>query len=308
MLNYKLYQLEFSNGVRFGNGMLNSTEISFHADTLFAALFQEALKLRIEDIFLDAVKNGKIVLSDAFPYIEKTLYLPKPMYQNKQKIEKRGDSKQKKKIKNMKFIPCDEIENFINGTMPENEINDMQDLGKHSMKVSVGILGNEEPMPYRVSSFHFNDGSGLYIIVGTETVKESEMFYDLLESLSYQGLGGKKSSGLGRFDFLEKELPEALNKRIGNKATHYMLLATALPEDDEFEQSLDGAFYSLVKRSGFVASDTYSVQQMKKRDLYVIASGSVFNKIFKGKVVEERNGGTHPVYRYEKALFMGVNV
>ena len=153
MLNYKLYQLEFSNGVRFGNGMLNSTEISFHADTLFAAL-----------------KNGKIVLSDAFPYIEKTLYLPKPMYQNKQKIEKRGDSKQKKKIKNMKFIPCDEIENFINGTMPENEINDMQDLGKHSMKVSVGILGNEEPMPYRVSSFHFNDGSGLYIIVGTETV------------------------------------------------------------------------------------------------------------------------------------------
>ena len=89
MLNYKLYQLEFSNGVRFGNGMLNSTEISFHADTLFAALFQEALKLRIEDIFLDAVKNGKIVLSDAFPYIEKTLYLPKPMYQNKQKILKK---------------------------------------------------------------------------------------------------------------------------------------------------------------------------------------------------------------------------
>lgn len=97
-------------------------------------------------------------------------------------------------------------------------------------------------MPYRVSSFHFNDGSGLYIIVGTETVKESEMFYDLLESLSYQGLGGKKSSGLGRFDFLEKELPEALNKRIDNKATHYMLLSTALPEDDEFEKSLDGAF------------------------------------------------------------------
>lgn len=118
----------------------------------------------------------------------------------------------------------------------------MQDLDKHSMKVSVGILGNEEPMPYRVSSFHFNDGSGLYIIVGTETVKESEMFYDLLESLSYQGLGGKKSSGLGRFDFLEKELPEALNKRIDNKATHYMLLSTALPEDDEFEKSLDGLF------------------------------------------------------------------
>lgn len=308
MLNYKLYQLEFLNGVRFGSGMLNSTEISFHADTFFSALFQEALKLKIADTFLDAVKNGKIVWSDAFPYIEKTLYVPKPMYQNRQKLERRGDSKQKKKIKNMKFIPCGEIENYINGVMPEEAINDMQNLGKHSMKVSVGILGNEEPMPYRVSSFYFNDGAGLYIIVGTESEKDREIFYNLLESLSYQGLGGKKSSGLGRFDFLEKDLPEVLKKRIGSKATHYMLLSTALPEDDEFEEALDGAFYGLVKRSGFVDSDTYSMQQMKKRDLYVLASGSFFDRTFNGKVIEERNGGTHPVYRYEKALFMGVNI
>ena len=51
-MNYTLYQLEFQNGVRFGSGNLDSTEITFHADTFFSALFQEALKFGKEKEFL----------------------------------------------------------------------------------------------------------------------------------------------------------------------------------------------------------------------------------------------------------------
>ena len=67
-MKYSIYQLDFYNGVRFGKGRLETTEMTFHADTLFAALFQEAIKLGKEKIFLDAVRNGALRWSDAFPY------------------------------------------------------------------------------------------------------------------------------------------------------------------------------------------------------------------------------------------------
>ena len=72
---------------------------------------------------------------------------------------------------------------------------DMQYLGTNGMKVSVGIRGMEEPQPYRVSTYHFTDGSGLYIIAGMESEKDQECLDELFESLQYTGLGGKKSYG-----------------------------------------------------------------------------------------------------------------
>ena len=63
-MNYTSYRLEFFNGVRFGHGNLDSTDISFHADTLFSALYQEALKLNKENLFLEFVENDRLLFSD----------------------------------------------------------------------------------------------------------------------------------------------------------------------------------------------------------------------------------------------------
>ena len=80
-MKYRLYLLDFYNGVHFGKGNLDSTELTFHADTFFSALFQEALKLGKEEEFLSESENGRIVFSDAFPYMGQTYYIPKPMVQ-----------------------------------------------------------------------------------------------------------------------------------------------------------------------------------------------------------------------------------
>ena len=200
-MEYKLYCLEFLTGVHFGSKNLDSTEITFHADTLFAALFQEALKMEKQKEFLNAVSEGRIVLSDAFPYIGKNYYIPKPMISVRvDDNEKQGNSRQKKMFKNLKYIPVNTVEAFINGTFPEEHMEDMQYLGTNGMKVSVGIRGMEEPQPYRVSTYHFTDGSGLYIIAGMESEKDQECLDELFESLQYTGLGGKKSSGMGRLN------------------------------------------------------------------------------------------------------------
>ena len=90
-----------------------------------------------------------------------------------------------------------------------------------------------------------------------------------MASLSYSGLGGKRSSGLGRFECRAFPVPDALLRGLARKGSRYMLLSCALPRDEELDQAVEGADYQLVKRSGFVASADYAPQQMRKRDLYV---------------------------------------
>lgn len=308
-MTYQIYQMEFLNGVRFGTGSLDSTEITFHADTLFSALFQEAVKLDCADELLTAVKNGSLLFSDAFPYIGKNYYIPKPIVNLKldDQVDK-GNSNKKKQFKNLKYIPAQYLEDYLKGIFPESHMADMKDIGKYSMKVSVAIRGYEEPQPYRVKAFHFTEGTGLYIITKCETKEMLDLLERLLDSLSYTGLGGKKSSGLGRFEYMRKALPEVLQKSLDRTGSKNILLSAALPEDEELPAVMKNASYNLLKRSGFVDSQTYAEQQMKKRDLYVFAPGSCFEKCFAGKLIHEKNGGSHVVYRCEKALFMGVDV
>lgn len=308
-MNYTIYRLDFFNGVRFGRGNLDSTEITFHADTLFSALYQEAIKLQMEREFLESAEKGTLVFSDGFPYKGKTYFIPKPMLQVRtDSRESKGDSREKKMIKNMKFLPQESLPDFKNGKLRKEQMEALKDLGTFSMKVSVGIRGNEEPQPYRVSAFYFKDGNGLYIILGYQEEPQKEMFEVLLDSLSYTGIGGKKSAGLGRFEYMEERIPADFEKRLQKKGKENILLSTALPEETELASVLDGASYSLLKRSGFVDSERYAQQQMKKQDLYVFAAGSCFSRTFTGRVITEKNGGTHPIYRYAKALFLGVDL
>lgn len=86
-----------------------------------------------------------------------------------------------------------------------------------------------------------------------------------------------------------------------------MSLSAALPKDDELETVLEGAEYLLCKRSGFVASEKYAPEQMRKKDLYVFRAGSCFPARFCGDIYDVSDKcGRHPVYRYAKPMLMEV--
>ncbi len=113
-MNYTLYQLEFQNGVRFGSGNLDSTEITFHADTFFSALFQEALKFGKEKEFLLRIEKGKLLFSDAFPYMGKCFYIPKPVIHIEPKADQSREIQEKRNFfKNLKYIPQENLEIFF---------------------------------------------------------------------------------------------------------------------------------------------------------------------------------------------------
>lgn len=307
-MDYTIYELDFFNGVRFGSRDLSGTEIAFRADTLFAALYQEAIKLGRAQEFLEQINMGHLLFSDGFPYKGKQLFLPKPLLQIRRREQQQGNSREKKQLKEMKYIPWECLEAYREGCMSKEQIESGNEFGTVGMKAAVSLMGQEDPEPYRVSTYYLKAGNGLYSIVGYESEKSRQVFEELLESLSYTGLGGKKSAGLGRFEYRSREVPELLKKRLSVHGREKMLLSTAMAEEAELDTVLEGANYTLLRRGGFVDSERYALQQMRKKDYYVFAAGSCFRNTFSGIVAEDRNGGSHSVFRYQKALFLGVDI
>ena len=307
-----IYKLKFETGVHFGNGSLSDSGSTFQADTLFSALCIEAVKIGGEEKinrFVDAAKVGKIKLSDSFPYIGETLFIPKPFMPLETDKNKKSDSKEKKAYKKLKYLPINKINAYLNGKLDVISVNkEIGRLGVSEERNVAAVRGKEDAEPYHLGVYRFSEDAGLYIIVEFENDDYKKLFDELFNSLSYTGIGGKVSSGLGRFKIEEEKLPEELEKRFDNVETSKVKisLSVCLPEDEKINDVLEDAFYRIEKRSGFVASENYSTSLTKKKDLYVIQAGGCFKKMFEGRIVDVSIEGSHPVYRYAKPLFMEV--
>ena len=147
-MKYLVYKLIFRTGVHFGKGMLNEAGEVFMADTLFSALCIEALKSNCLDEFYQIVKEGKLLLSDGFPYIKETLYIPKPMV----RLEYEDDVTSRKKWKNLRYVPIESLNEYLNGKLDvEKESVLLNNLG--SMQVCQKIsLDNNENLPLSLLS------------------------------------------------------------------------------------------------------------------------------------------------------------
>jgi len=78
-MKYEIYKLKFTTGVHFGSGMLNDSGYTFQADTLFSAMYIEALKGGLEQQLYQMVCSGRLLFSDGLPYVEDLYMIPKPV-------------------------------------------------------------------------------------------------------------------------------------------------------------------------------------------------------------------------------------
>ena len=302
-MEYEIYKMNFLTGVHFGDGMLNQSGYTFCADTLFSALYIEALKLGEQNEFLQAVQRGDLLLSDGLPYVGDRYMIPKPMLYIES--SRKGDSEEKKKYKKLKYFPVEHLEDFLRGALNLDQ-DPMHEFGHIQTQTMAAVRGQEETTPFYVGRYHYREGNGLYMIASYKTAKEKGMLEELMDSLSLVGIGGKKSSGLGKFTFSYGKKNQELEKRLREQTGRIMTLSVALPKECEMERALEGATYLLQKRSGFVASENFADEARKKKDIYVFAAGSCFHSRFAGDIYDVSSGGNHPVYRYAKPLFMGV--
>jgi len=308
-MEYAVYKLYFNVGVHFGNGTLADSEPIVHADTLFSALCHEAIKHGGNDSLSKLVsltQNDSLVFSDCMPYVSDELFIPKPLKSIVR--EDNGNSSSKKAFKKLTYISVGKLSDYLAGGLdPLIEVKKLSELGKYSIKSQAAIRGLDESMPYSVGVFTFNEDNGLYFIVGFKESDNSYFVEELLQGLSYSGIGGKTSAGFGKFDFQISIIPKSLENRLNETASKTMMtISSSMATKVEIKEIIEGSNYLLVKRSGFVSSDTYSENPMKKRDFYLFKAGSCFTNSFKGDVFDVSAGGKHPVYRYAKPMLIGV--
>ena len=294
-MTYKMYIMNFHTA-HFGAGSLDSSKMTFAADRLFSALVLEAKKMGKMEEFVSIAGQDDFVLTDAFPY-QSGPFLPKPIgFPKFEQPDLTTDVKevrrQAKMAKKLQFIPLDKFDSYVNGTLFED--------AEHAV---TNIITKNQPHVdgnlFQVSTVRFRDESCLYVIA-----KESELLNELMTSLQYTGIGGKRSSGYGQFDLTILDLPDSFKNRL-TKAHQgpVMTLTTSLPVEKELEYAMETGSYLLSKSSGFAFS-TETKENFRKQDLYKFASGSTFSETYTGQIVDVRPlDFPHEVLNYAKPLF-----
>lgn len=323
-MNYFLIRLSFDTAVHFGSAGSSSSlfdsEDHICADTLFSALCHTALDIEGENAvseLCELAKNGQLLFSDTMPWCGDDLYIPKPLIVSD--IKKEIPTVQKKANKKMKWLPIrafSDYFNWINGDVTFDARAYRSNFGVKNDVVKAAVSDGKDAVPYQIGLFNFFDNCGLYFIYAVETTEQAQWINKLTNCLGLTGVGGKVSSGYGKFHIEENiELTSTDNNQLQwlysaliKENSSNILLTTALPTEDEIELSMENAKYRMVRRSGFVASDTYAEVPNKKSSQYFFQAGSVFASRFKGALYSVGIGGNHPVYRYSKPLFLGVEL
>lgn len=312
-MNYQAVVLNFKGLVHFGEGMLSQSAIGFCADTLFSALCHEASKLGLIEALITAVKNRLLFFSDAFPYDKDALYVPRPLL--KVQGASAQDPAQRKIYRKLAYVPLKELNSFLQGNFDPNQAKEINFGKKVTTTHNAQYYDGEESVSYTIGSFSFNEGCGLYFICGFKDTAEQSLLFTLLSSLALSGIGGKRTLGMGQFEFKLQDLTpyeERLKAGVEDNSAPkpdptYMLLNVALPQENELDASLEGASFLMQKRSGFVSSPIVQQEPLfKKQDLYVFKAGSCFKHGFKGSLVNVAQGLSHTVYRYAQPLFLEI--
>lgn len=312
-MKHKICKLSFSTDLHIGNGLLIDNGISLCADTFFSALCHEALKMNPLDGIEQLVQYGrerKIIFSDLFPYYNDILFLPKPMWTRTDIV---FQNRQEYKVeKSLRYVNSQNISQYLQGELDyQREYDILKGIGKENLRIRASMNGIYETRPYYVGSFCFKKGAGLYVIIGYEEEEALAYVESLIAALSYTGIGGKISSGFGRFTYQIIDTSQDWdNQLMCEDAEKFMILNTSLPKSDELMQTLENAYYQVVKRSGFVSSGVNTNKrigpEMRKNDLFVLQQGSCFRNRFEGDIYDVSNQereNSHPVYRYAIPMF-----
>lgn len=317
----KIYYLKFTTPFRFGtdkgSGGLANTSMVCHADTLFSAVAIEWLHHYGQkglDLLIDEVKKDQFFLSDLMPYKENDLYLPRPLLINQRKEQNPDKIKAEKKLE---YLSVNCYETYIQECLRkcDSPLPEVTMFVMNDHRVRVSKTSSEKAEPYFVAGKTFLRDAGFYLMTEMDEATYPD-FDDVLESLGETGIGGKRSSGFGKFEVIKclfvdgdhfTESESALKKLWLQDGDLFINLSALLPEATEIDVVKNGT-YALIQRKGFVYSDDYANETVKRKQVTMINRGSSFEEKIKGRLVDLSSNGRHPVYRYGKGLYIGVNV
>lgn len=329
-MNYCLFNLSFTSPVHFGDSelahSLDTSGMTCHADTLFSALCHAAYSIggtqKVEWLINEA-KQDRLRLSDCMPFDRKHFYLPRPYWLPKKKLElQSGD---RKALKKAEWIPASEMECCLAALRGERAYDwlnakNKSSFGKDITTERAAVIESEDANPYAVGAYCFAENTGLYFILQYQSSEEKDTIETLAEALGYSGIGGKSSSGYGKFTLDDPILlndPEDpydddtvwLYTALHNEAAnHCLLVSTALPAAGELDHALENSNFQLLRRGGFSHPISSNSSLRKKKTQYLFSPGSVFTYRFSGDIFEVGQTELHKIYRYGRPIFLGVTL
>lgn len=329
---YYIYQLNFISPVHFGRaelgGKLENTDFSFTADMMFNALCCElsSYKSKYLSQFIQKCEQGNIVLSDLFPYRDKAgsveFYLPKPCLplaaiNAKFKLTNNfviagTEVLEKKQIENMRYLRAGSMTKYFSRLHEGRIYANKENFAVREERTLVNCRG-QESMPYTVSIYNFKPDTGLYGIIGLADSNDIEWLTSTIESIGFSGIGGKCSSGFGKFkladtpydlndggfDVDDKAIADML---LTKSASWQMCLGNLLPQKQELSELKD-AYYKLRRYGGFTTSQEGNCIQ--KNSVYMLEAGSCLKSRISGQVQQIGYEG-HPILRYGKGIYAGI--
>lgn len=321
-MTYYLFKLRFTAPVHFGDSLsaasLPGSEMTFCADRLFSALCVAMAKAdpAAPRRLCEQAQRGLLKLSDAFPWKDGELYLPRPCLEAAARRD--SDASRRKAMKKLAYLPLTQYGAFLRSLSggTEIDIGSLQaSFGQERVQMCAAVQDGKDALPYAVGQFCFAPGCGLYFLLGAQEPALFEQLCRAVRLLGRSGIGGKISSGCGSFEVVQAVSVRALDAAhgkwlerhlTGKDADTWISLTTALPKDDELDAALDGALFQPVRRGGFVQSAGANGSH-KKQEQFFLKAGSTFRRPFAGDVYDVApQGCAHPVYRYAMPIFLGV--
>ena len=329
-MRHILYKLTFSSPVHFAGdarGALEQVSMLCRSDTFFSALCTEAASsgLDVEELMIQPAAKGELLISDLLPWHREELYLPRPMLPPAlpqagfatMRLAAQG-SAARKKMKKLQYLPVLQLEAYLAWVKGQGELPEYDNaFGAAEVGQRVNCRG-AETLPYFVAGFSFQEEAGLYFVLALSDAVDAAKLTKLVESLGYTGIGGKRSSGFGKFrlaeapvDMLDKGASPAAAALLGllrdNGADQYMALSTLCPAAKDLSVVSQGR-YALVPRGGFVGSAAYASSPVKRDSVHMVASGACFSSRVGGQVVCLGEEGSHKVYRMGQSLYAGLKL
>lgn len=253
-------KLYFKTPVRSGTAGLGleNSDLTIHSDTLFGAIFNALVRMNEDaEEFVEMFKNREVSVSSCFPFSENTYFLPNlhsphsPQY-----------------IRKKRFLTKIEFEKLISGDIPEESDENLDFMKKLEVpKVALDRITSNSSI-YYLSCVRFRDGAGLYFLVRGR----DRMIRIALRYLEDEGLGGKKTWGLGKFEFRTEDF------RLRARGDEYVTLSLTLPTDLSKVR-----YWKPVTRSGWINSQYCSLRKPK---MIMASEGSIFKEEESGRLID----------------------
>lgn len=332
-MSYVIYPLAFDTPVHFGQagrgGRLEQAGMEYPADVLFSALCSELAAAEEEEsleMLVARVKEQAILFSDLLPWCrgedgEMQFFVPRPLL--RETLGPQGEegsyaevcrlASEHKKQKRLKYIRASRMEAYVEAVKNGTPFADAAEFGTLSLRQRVNCRG-EEPLPYYVGQFDFRADAGLYLLLYVQEEGDAAWMQAILQWIGCAGIGGKRSSGYGKFRleddalFLEEAGVYADDAALyamleAKTAPWQMALSSVLPEEAALSLVQAGQ-YRLRRSGGFITAPLQQAQ--KKASVHLLDAGSCFPQRMEGTLANLGECGGHVVWRYGLGLYAGV--